>query len=499
MATPINNSVPKINGLINPVSQKFGNKFAMSAPNLTSVSNPIDPKVQQTSLENSQNKTSTVGIAPTYSQNRNSVGIPTGSYTPTQNTPQLGSQATPPTPQPTAPQTGYQATNTPITPPLNPTGANTYSGGVNLYGQTLPGYTPQPQSQPQSLYGGLVSRVAEQSAKPSEQFINAQNSALGYQEKLRQLQEEQATGIKNIQNSGTPLSQALGEAGAINQLYASRENALAGAFQGASSLLPSATSQQQAQISGTTAAAGLAAPTQVPYSNQYIDPTTGQPIAGGGGTGALGQLPPQAQSAIQSYAEQVRNGSMTRQDAESRLGAYGVAGTNALNEVLGTGFNTNASNASASTTAQGQQLQTAAHATTQALDSLQSLFNQLPGIQTGGIPLTNKVANLIAGALGSPALTQYNQTLHDARAQLQGVLTASGGATPTGAEAMALTYLPDNMTAGQLSAAISNVKNLVQQKVGSFTQSGQQNQNNSSGGSSGGVINTPYGAINPNL
>lgn len=146
-------------------------------------------------------------------------------------------------------------------------------------------------------------------------------------------------------------------------------------------------------------------------------------------------------------------------------------------------FNTNASNASAGTTAVGQQIQTAAQATNQALDTLSTLFNNLSPLQTQGIPLTNSLANWVGSALGSQALSQYKTNLADARSQLIGVLNSAGG-TPTGNEATANQYLPDNMTKAQFDANVGTAKNpgivrqLVAQKVSSFTGSGTQTQNN---------------------
>lgn len=221
------------------------------------------------------------------------------------------------------------------------------------------------------------------------------------------------------------------------------------------------------------------APTQVPYSNQLIDPTTGQSVGGGTGTGTS-TLPAAAQSAVNLQIQKVQQGLSTVADAESALSAYGQAGVNALQQGLGSSFNTNASNASAGTTATGQQIQTAAGATNQALDTLGNLFSQLPGLQTGGIPLTNSIANVIAGALGQKGLTAYQTALSDARSQLIGVLNASGG-TPTGNEATALQYLPDNMTVAQFNQLVGTAQNpgtarqLVAQKVAAFTQSGLQN------------------------
>lgn len=221
------------------------------------------------------------------------------------------------------------------------------------------------------------------------------------------------------------------------------------------------------------------APTQVPYSNQLIDPTTGQSVGGGTSSGTS-TLPAAAQNAVNLQIQKVQSGLSTVADAESALSAYGQAGVNALQQGLGSSFNTNASNASAGTTATGQQIQTAAGATNQALDTLSNLYSQLPSLQTGGIPLTNSIANVIAGALGSKGLTAYNTALADARSQLIGVLNASGG-TPTGNEATTLQYLPDNMTVQQFNQLVGTAQNpgtarqLVAQKVAAFTQSGLQN------------------------
>lgn len=349
--------------------------------------------------------------------------------------------------------------------------------------------TPTPStgtSQPYSatdngLYGKLIADLANRSSQASSDYAAAKAA---YDQINQQLQESRSNEAKSLALNASnpiPLEFQQGRGQILQSQYLAQQGALASQLQGASNVLGAANTQGQIQQQGLLGAAGLASPTQVPYSNQYLNPLTGQPVGGGGSIGgsALSSLPPQAQTAIQSYAEQVRNGSMTRADAESRLSAYGVVGTNALNEVLGNNFNTNASNASASTTAQGQQLQTAAKSTYAALDSLQTAFNQLNGLQTGGIPATNGIANWIAQQFGSGALSSYNTVLHDARAQIQGVLTASGAATPTGAESMAQVLLPDNMTPAQLQQNLQIIRTLIQQKVTEFTQSGQQtiNQN----------------------
>lgn len=353
----------------------------------------------------------------------------------------------------------------------------------------------------QGLYGQLIAALANKSTAPSSDYLAAQKQAQEYNAQLNQSRQQQAQALAGNASNPIPLEFQQGRAQIMNTQYGQQQAALGSAFQGASTLLGAANTQQGLQQQGLGAAAGLAAPIQAPYSNQVLNPLTGQPLGGGGGNGgsALQSLPAQAQQAIASYAEQVRNGSMTRGDAEARLGAYGVVGTNALNEMLGNNFNTNASNASAGTTAQGQQLQTASASAKAALNTLQQLFNALPGVQTGGIPWTNSIANWIQGQLGQGQLSAYNNALHDARAQLQGVLTASGAATPTGAQDMAQVLLPDNMTPQQLQQNMSTITQLMDQKVQSFTQSGQQTGSQNNGPGTTTAIMTSAGPVNPNF
>jgi hypothetical protein len=255
------------------------------------------------------------------------------------------------------------------------------------------------------------------------------------------------------------------------------------------SLIQGLTNQEQQELAATgqaltgqsqkaaaqTAAGQLSTPAnqfmQAPYSNQILD-ANGNPVGGG----SAGTLPAAAQSFVNSLATQVQNGQMTRDEATSQLTAYGTAGLQALNTALGTGFNTNASNASAGTTATGQQLQTQATAANQALDTLTQQFSQL-GSLTGatGFQPANSIEQSVANLFGNDAVSKYTTTLQEARAKISGVLAASGGVTPSTADEMAKTYLPDGMTPSQLPAKITAAKTLIQQSVDAFTKSGQQN------------------------
>lgn len=368
----------------------------------------------------------------------------------------------------------------------DPTGANNNTQSTqSSIQQTTPN---QYSSTNTPTYPGLVGQTANsgqnliQNAQQDSPEVKAARVA------LQQSYQDEGQAIANIEGSPHTMNFAQGSENVIRNQYLQDQNAKAATLNSAVT-----TQGQQFTAQGTGGgligtAAGLAAPQLAGFNQQSFNPITGQFGNSSSGGTALSQLPTQAQSAIQSYAQQIQSGSMTRADAEGRLSAYGQPGLNALNELLGSGFNTNASNASAGTTAQGQQIQTAAQSTNSALDTLSSAFANLNPLQTAGIPATNSIANWIGQQFGDQALQKFKTNLADARSQLIGVLNSSGG-TPTGNEATAQQYLPDNMTKAQFDANVGTAQNpgivrqLVAQKVSAFTQSGQQtntNQNASS-------------------
>lgn len=353
--------------------------------------------------------------------------------------------------------------STPISqaPPGQQYGDSQGNPSVTSHGDNPPSV---PDYSQYGLYGQIFPQYAEMATKGSKSVEKAQKA-------LTKFQTGTAQKLAETRADDIPLEFNQGRAQVLQQAAAEKEKAL-------QTGVSNALTEQQQKLTALGTLGNQVAPQLGQYGQTFYTPGANM----FSGSGAGGAFDPVADTP--RLAQQVANGQMTIDQANSLIGNNPslLRGLNEAVTRINPNFNFTQSAASASTQAQGQQLQTAAHATVQALDSLQTLYNNLPGVQTGGIPATNSIANWIASHLGSSALTQYNQTLHDARAQLQGVLTASGGATPTGAESMALTYLPDNMTPAQFSSAVANIKNLVQQKVSSFTQSGQQGGGFSGGG-----------------
>ena len=264
--------------------------------------------------------------------------------------------------------------------------------------------------------------------------------------------------------------------------------------------------QQAPYQAGITAAT----PTQVGYDMQYVNPITGQLVGGG----SVGTLPQTALDIVNTYAQQVQNGQMTRADAESKLSAYGVAGTNALSQALGSGFNTVTSDANAAANTQnittlgtvgsgitaGQTKIVADY--TSALHQGENLQTQLTDLITtfGLNPNDANAANAglqkIAQNTSDPhyqALSSYVADIANTYAQ---ILTPPGGSVTDQSRATA-SGLMDGTAKGQSILAQMNVlDNAAKAKIAGIPTS---TQNKTQASTTGQVIQTKYGNIDPTL
>lgn len=332
----------------------------------------------------------------------------------------------------------------------------------------------------QGLYASLTNAVA---STPNS-FAGPENEA---QQKIKDL----GTQIGQIQgqaaiNEGTVggqglLPTAMGRAQQIGQTAAAAEGALGTQQQAQQGLYNNLLQQQSQQQSALGTAAGLASPAntnvQLPYNMQYINGSSGAPVGGASGPGSTnGTL----SDAVNNAVQLIKNGSGYN-NAAGTLNAYGQAGTNALIQALGPGFNINSSNAQAA--AQAQNINTSATATkdaanagySQSLQGYQNLNQSYTGAQNlgqllastmekGGINSNgsvdlNQAANTLAAHLSSADYTNFISTLNSTRTAYQNILTAAGS-TPTGAEASLIASLNPNSS---MNAIISNVNQLNQE------------------------------------
>lgn len=334
-----------------------------------------------------------------------------------------------------------------------------------------PGTTPtgtsalQDMANKGTLYSQLVQNLANY--QTPENLKQAYNTVTNLESGLQ-------AGQNAIMTKPIPLEFQQGQAAALQRDYGPQLTAAKGILE---KELAGAQLGQQA----LTSAIGAAAPTQLPYNVQYVNPLTGLPI--GGGTSST------MNDAVSNIITKVKNGTMGYDAGVNALSAYGQAGVNALQQGLGADFNIQESNARAAaqgastlqTGTTGGQITKAAESANSALTKLETDFGNLPTFQTGGLPGTNNIANSIARFFGEGALSTYETTLNDARAQIAAVLGSAGNITPTDADTMAKSYLPDNMTPQQLKSKVDAARALIQQKVSAYT---------STGGTTGGETST---------
>ncbi len=196
-------------------------------------------------------------------------------------------------------------------------------------------------------------------------------------------------------------------------------------------------------------------------------------LPGGGGTGALG-------SAVSTYADKVKAGQMSYDDAVKALSAYGPRGQQSLTQALGPNFNVAQSNTLA---AQQGAIGPSFNFAKTALQNVQNTIKDLGITQNTNIPLVNQASNwasMLTG-LGSEKTRAYMQAVQEARNAYQQLLAASKGGTPSDYSGQATAAIPDQPTPNDINAALSTVEGLGGAKVGIYGNPGASTSNTASG------------------
>lgn len=355
----------------------------------------------------------------------------------------------------------------------------------------------------ESLLGGIIQDLIKrgrQAGSATDNLSKAAERGTAAAAEGKRIADEAAAEFKRVGGEGararagylstgtSPVAE--GNAAIVSQSTSAQQQAIAsaadmalkGTSQGILAAQQAASAEQQAGTLAQNAlgtVTGAVAPIQQPYSNMLIDPVTGQPIQQG--TAQIGM-----QDAIKLQVQRLASGAGSYDQAIQALGAYGQAGVNALNQVLGANFDPAQSNANAAAKAaalnqnvtQGRSVELAANSAYAAIDKLVKDFEALNPIFKSGIPKTNDWLATAATFLGQSSASQFQSTLNDARSQISAVLQATGGQTPTDAMNTAKGYLPDGMTPQQLPEKVAAAKELIRQKVGAYTQTGSVPQYN---------------------
>lgn len=181
------------------------------------------------------------------------------------------------------------------------------SGGTPGTPSPTPNPTPTPSSVPPT-YAGLVGQVAQGASQPNKIYTDAVTKAEEVNKQLAQSRMNEAQGLADNANNPIPLRFQQGRAQVLQNQYLQQQNALAGEYQGATSLVGSANTQQGLNQSGLISAAGLAAPQGYGLTTQPYNPLTD--TFGGGGTGGAIDRATQAGniSTAQSFAQDYNTG-----------------------------------------------------------------------------------------------------------------------------------------------------------------------------------------------
>lgn len=341
--------------------------------------------------------------------------------------------------------------------------------------------TIKPKTEPNNaIYTGLIGNLTK-AAQDTTAIDQANNE-------LEQLRKSYANAVANEETRPIPLEFQQGRTQVIGRQFASQESA-------AEQKLANALTARGQTITGLGTAAGIVQPVQVPYNNQYIDPTTGLPVN------------PQAnqsmQDAVALQAQKLRAGTTSPQDAANALSAYGQAGTNMLQQMLGTSFNipqatglaqASQSNAQISGTSFINAANTGYQGAVQDYANMNATNNaadaQIGQVQsvlqsTGlnqNIPDANKAINTLQTKLGDAAYTQLVAAMTELQNIYSQLLTA-GGTTPTGSETQAILLLNPNSSASQIQASIGQLQTAAYNRIKAQYDKMQTFQGNLQGGS----------------
>lgn len=442
-------------------SSVFGGSLPSSTPAATALKK-ADPNA------NFQTLTGAKVAMPTYPANMNYNTEPPKPTTPVKKTTTNNVDGSSHT-------TEYHAPSSPPTPGVLGSSSTQQTDGSYTLGNTQTNtQTPPSQNTEAPLtYPGLLGKLVSATDNNATIGKSAADIAADYGKKIADVGGQGARAQAGYLTTGTsPVGE--GNAAVTAQTTAAQQQALAAgesaALLGTGQQL---TAQNQTQ-SGINNAASLAQPIQVPYSNQLLNPTNGQPIGGG----SAGALPPAAQSAVDLQIQKVKSGNSTVSDALSALSAYGQAGVNALQQGLGPSFSNIQSNANAAsqatnlqnTSSQAQATQQSVAYANKVLDDLTTAYNAQGSLQKTGIPLINAGATLLSqlSGFGISATQGYTSATGEAVAAVSQAL-ASGGITPSAAGQIATTLIPPNATPAQINTAKSYLQTFLAQRQETYT------------------------------
>lgn len=331
-------------------------------------------------------------------------------------------------------------------------------------------------------YQGLVSTLANKSSGPSQDYLDQQARANAYNDELTKSKLAEAAQLQ--QNSSSPFTLAFG-GGREQQIqtgYLNQQNALATGFQGASTLLGAANTQQSTQQQGLTSAVGAAAPILGQYGQANYNPL------GGNIAGSEGNLDPQMQA--KDLASKIISGHMTYDQALSSLSYAGNVGTTFLNNAItSAGGNPLQLQAQGSTqqnviSTQGQQI--AGYQS--ALQQGQNLQSQLAdlittfGLNPNDVNAVNTGLQKIASNISSPQYKMLQNYVNDIANTYAQVLTPPGGSSTDTSRGIATSMLDATASGQSIISVMQGLDNAAKAKIAGISTTGGTSTSSSTGG-----------------
>lgn len=354
--------------------------------------------------------------------------------------------------------------------------------------------TTPPQTQPtnvRGLFPDIISSLANRYAQPSAAVLGAQErygKAVDTQQKLKSDIAEQ-TGA--IESDPIPLEFQQGRKQALSRQYASQLEAGQAAINEQQQAIQLGLNQQQLEQQALQTAAGLTQPQVTAFGQTVFNPATGT-FDGGGGD---------MTQAIGKYAELAASNGITPAQIPSSITGNPILMAQFLEQAkrVNPSFNPAQWEAAVQaiqtditqTGSLGGPLSKAAGSAYQALDTLQSSYDQLSSLQQGqvpflgvNVPILSSLAQQTSLALGAgrEEASMFQGALNEARAQVSAVLAPVIGVDAARSASVGL--LPDNMTPQEIPQKITAAKEYINQRVQSFTTPGGTSSQTPTQGSS---------------
>lgn len=345
----------------------------------------------------------------------------------------------------------------------------------------VPTTTPTEPNKPKALFSDVASSLYNRGTTTNADYLQRQKE---YQDKLdliRKFKTSAADTAAGLAGQGTSARVLQGRQQALQQANAETLRALEEEATQAQQGIGFSQAQQGLEQAALNSAGGFATPIQVPYSNQLVNPLTGESMGSGSAN---------MQSAVQNVTQKLQTGQMSYEDAKAALAGYGQGGLDMLNRSLPTGFSIPQSNVLVQ---QQGTIGPAMSLANTALQNVKNIMSQLPDVQNTNIPLINYITRGVSTQTGigseqTRALTGAIQSLKNNYAAL---LASTKGGTPTDYSSQVNAEIPDNATMNDILAVEHNMQVLGQARQQIYGNPGMSG----STAATGGIVQTSAGPV----